>query len=77
MAVEETLYKNAMTIKLNNGTDSSGNIQTVDTTLGSTLSPSSWDAEKAWAIRSALLNVLSLEPYGTYRTATFAMTQSS
>lgn len=46
------------TMKLANGTDSSGNVKTVSLNLGS-LSVSSWDADKAMAIMTSLATILS------------------
>lgn len=53
MATDLTPTKRTATLKLNNGTDSSGNIKTVSLNLGS-LDVANWDADKAMAIMNAL-----------------------
>lgn len=62
MAVSETMIKNVCNMKLNNGTDSEGNVKTVNVSLG-TLSASAWDAQKAYACASAIEGCLSKTIY--------------
>ena len=77
MAVTETNVKNAVTMKLNNGVDSQGNIKTVDVSIG-TLSTtgSDYDKDKAFAIVNALTSCLSKTLYNTQHTATYDMSSS-
>lgn len=64
MAISETIYKNTCTLKLNNGTDSSGNIKTVNVSLGVLAGGASdWNATKAANIVGALTPCLSLSLY--------------
>ena len=54
----ETLKKVVCNVRLENGTDASGNLKFMSTSLG-TLSKDSWDPDKALAIVSALGPCLS------------------
>ena len=62
MAVTETPKKVSVSIKLNNGVDSDGNVQTVSISLGS-LNLTGYDDAKALAIVSALDDCLDLPVY--------------
>lgn len=53
MAIIEHGVKNQATMVLNNGLDASGNITTVNVSLG-TLADSGWDAAKAYTIMEAI-----------------------
>lgn len=66
----ETLKKRTCSIKLENGTDSSGNVRYVSLNIGS-LNASRWDGDKALAIVGALESCLNktigfVEPTATY-----------
>lgn len=65
----------AVAIKLNNGTDSEGNIKTVSTSLG-TLSTSGFDAQKAQNIINALAPCLSKVVYSRELTQVKYMSDS-
>lgn len=58
MAVVLTPKSRKATIKLANGTDSSGNVKTVNLNLGS-LSVATWNADKAMAIINAITPCLT------------------
>lgn len=58
MATDLTPKTRKVTMKLNNGTDSQGNIKTVNLNLGS-LDVGAWNADKAMAIMDALSPCLS------------------
>lgn len=75
MAVTEELTANSITVKLNNGTDTEGNVKTVNTGLGGALSgeESDWDADKVMNITTALDAVLSKPIYSVNRSATWRM----
>lgn len=66
MAVASTVNKMSCTLKLNNGTDASGNVQTVSTSLG-TMDKAGWDATKVLAITDALEDCLAKSIYGVYQ----------
>ena len=57
MAVE-TLKKISVNVKLNNGTDSEGNVRRVNVTIGN-LSEENFDNDKALAVVTALAPCLS------------------
>lgn len=58
MAITETMYKNTCRMALNDGTDSEGNVKSVNVSLG-TMSDSGWDASKAYAIADAIESCLT------------------
>lgn len=62
MAITETMIANKCNMLLNNGTDSSGNVKTVNVSLGS-LSDSGWDATKAMTVIETLSACLSKSLY--------------
>lgn len=62
MAITETALKDAVSMKLNNGTDASGNIKTVSVSIGS-LSTASYDNSKAMAVVNAISPCLSKGVY--------------
>lgn len=53
MPVTETVSKRTAYVALNNGTSSTGNVQTVNVSLGS-INKDTWDADKAFAIAELL-----------------------
>ncbi len=67
MAVTETPKKVSVSVRLNNGVDSSGNVQTVSVSLGS-LSTTGYDNTKALAVAEALEDCLSLSVYSVEKT---------
>ena len=67
MAVTETPKKVSVSVRLNNGVDSSGNVQTVSVSLGS-LSTTGYDNAKALAVAEALEDCLSLSVYSVEKT---------
>lgn len=73
MAVTETMIKNQCNMKLNNGTDTQGNVKTVNQSLG-TLSDSGWDATKAMDIIEALSPCLSKSVYEIQHVVTNRLT---
>lgn len=73
MAVTETMIKNQCNMKLNNGTDASGNVKTLNQSLG-TLSDTAWDATKAMAIVEALTPCLSKSVYEVQHVVTNTLT---
>ena len=66
MATTETLSSVKCVCKLEDGETASGSIRTVNVNLG-TLSPSSWDADKAMRIAGALTNVFSKTIYSVVK----------
>jgi len=75
MAVTETMIKNQCNMKLNNGTDSEGNVKTVNVSLG-TLSDSGWDAAKAYACANAIEACLSKTIYQVQHVLTNSLEES-
>lgn len=63
------------TMKLQNGTDASGNVKTVSLNLGS-LDVANWDANKAMAIMTALQPCLSKTIYTRTTTEESMMTNA-
>lgn len=61
-SVTEVPDKEVVQLKLNNGTDPSGNVRTVNQNLGA-LNPNAWDATKVMAISEALIPCLSKSIY--------------
>lgn len=72
---QEALTKRTASVKLENGTDSSGNIKYVSAALG-TLSPQRWDADKILGIVSALAPCLNKTIGRVEGTTTFDITAS-
>lgn len=67
--------KYTVTLKLNNGLDSMGNVKTVNISLGS-LSTQRWDQTKAMNIVSLLDSVLAKEIYETQGTTVQVLTSA-
>lgn len=66
----EQVISNAVSMLLNVGTDSSGEIVTKAVSIGTlNTNPSTFDADKALAIASAITQCLSHPLYRTQRTA--------
>lgn len=75
MTVVLTPKSRKATIKLANGTDSSGNVKTVNLNLGS-LSVATWNADKAMAIINAIVPCLTKTLHQSTTTEENIMTAS-
>lgn len=75
MAIAEENTKNQAYAVVMNGTDSGGNIKTVEDSLGTlSTTASNWDANKAYAIATALAPLVGQGTlYTTRRVATFTL----
>ena len=73
MAAVNTPKKVAVSVKLNNGTDSDGNVVTVGISLG-TLNLSGYDDDKALAVVSSLEACLAKEVYSVDKTSVTSLT---
>ncbi len=69
MAVETTIKSVRCNMKLNNGLDPEGNVQTVSVSLG-TLNKNTWDAQKALNITALAAPCLAKTLYSTEKTET-------
>lgn len=67
-----TIVKNVCQLRLNNGTDSQGNVKTVGINLGQ-LSPTGWDDDKALAIADKLEDCLTKTIVETYHITTASL----
>lgn len=76
MATTETVKKRAVTLALENGTDSQGNMKYVNQSLGS-LSKDRWDGDKVMNIKDALAPCLSKTVGYVQTVVTSDMTRSS
>ncbi len=74
MAVTSTLKKVSVNVKLDNGTDSLGNVKTVSVNLG-TLSVQNFDAAKAMAIVNLLDRCLVKEVYSVEKVEVSTMVE--
>lgn len=75
MAITETMIKNVVQMRLNNGVDTQGRVTTVNQNLG-TMSgnASDWDAQKVYNIIEAVSPLLSKSLYEVYHVQTNTLT---
>ena len=75
MAVSRTLTKQAIRLKLNNGTDSQGRIQTVSLSMPKLTTGNGYTDDKAMAVIDLLEACLSKTISSTEFTGTYTLTQ--